>query len=470
MGWPSHRRSEQWLAAIHHYLSPQGLKAGWAKGNGKPWGPHARASGNDNGRRKGKGKGTGPLGNRDKNSDKCLCCGKQGHQRKECPDKDKQCKICCKTGLLAATCHATTRPPRKAPQGLAEASAETKELETQMYCWQCPNVDCNAWMHSELAKQCRLCKTRRKVKQEVVEKDMMNVPQGKQTSETIERLKAGTPEEEELGTWPESQEDSETTEKRNELLALIGQMEKAGFDATEPKARLAKLPPPTANRQLKDRANLTAYELKVTEHYVRTKKSYAAKLQEVDQEVQTRKMNVEKEFAKAVQEHNARMEAIRQQHEQHMEDTLVRQKTWSEKMEMLETQYATKKKELETWISKAASGEGGPIAPTPTPVQKLGCGALDTKIKETLANVTEDEINALKAIFGVAPALVKHPKPPPGGGKGSTSGHGAQELPAVPDDVELPGNIGGTNVEQQDRDVTMSEEANGGSNKAQRTK
>ena len=113
----------------------------------------------------------------------------------------------------------------------------------------------------------------------------MNVPQGKQTSETIERLKAGTAEEEELMTWPETQEDCQTTEKRNELQTIIGQMEKVGLDTAEPKARLAKLPLPTANRQLKDRATLTAHELKVTEHYVRTKKNYAAKLQEVDEEV-----------------------------------------------------------------------------------------------------------------------------------------------------------------------------------------
>ena len=163
------------------------------------------------------------------------------------------------------------------------------------------------------------------------------------------------------------------------------------------------------------------------------------------------------------------MEAIRQQHEQHMEDTLVRQKAWSEKMEKLEMQYAAKKKELEGWINKAANGEGSPIAPTPTPVQKLGCGALDTKIKEALANVTEDEISAIKAIFGVAPGHVRHPKPPPAGGKGSTIGHGEQELPAVPDDGDVPGNVGGRNVEQHDRDITMSEETNAGSNKAQRT-
>ena len=81
---------------------------------------------------------------------------------------------------------------------MKEVAAATKELEAQMWCWQCNNVEYNAWMHSELQKHCSLCKRQRpKVKREVVEKDLLNV-QGKHAGETIERLNAGASEEDEL--------------------------------------------------------------------------------------------------------------------------------------------------------------------------------------------------------------------------------------------------------------------------------
>ena len=38
--------------------------------------------------------------------DDCHCCGKTGHQRANCPMKDKECNVCGKTGHIRATCRA----------------------------------------------------------------------------------------------------------------------------------------------------------------------------------------------------------------------------------------------------------------------------------------------------------------------------------------------------------------------------
>jgi len=37
-------------------------------------------------------------------ADQCLCCGKTGHRKADCPMKDKSCDICGKTGHLRTTC------------------------------------------------------------------------------------------------------------------------------------------------------------------------------------------------------------------------------------------------------------------------------------------------------------------------------------------------------------------------------
>lgn len=67
-----------------------------------------------------------------------------------------------------------------------------------------------------------------------------------------------------------------------------------------------------------------------TEFYLKPKKAFASKLQEAEEEVEPRGVNVEKELAKALQEHNAREEAIRKQHDLHMAETMTRKKACAE--------------------------------------------------------------------------------------------------------------------------------------------
>ena len=54
----------------------------------------------------------------------CLCCGKDGHKKADCPMKDKACNLCGKVGHVKAVCRSVPRdgaaPPNKAEKAKKE--------------------------------------------------------------------------------------------------------------------------------------------------------------------------------------------------------------------------------------------------------------------------------------------------------------------------------------------------------------
>ena len=219
------------------------------------------------------------------------------------------------------------------------------------------------------------------------------------------------------------------------------------MDTAEPEGKLAKLPPPHANQQLKDRATMIATELKVTEFYHKNKKIYAAKLKEQEDEVVRRNENLSKELAKAEEDYKARVAAIRTQHQLHMEETLAKKKASEDKMQKLEEQFTAKKAMYAEVIGLTVHDD----KPAPTPLQQLAATVPDTdaRLRKALEGIRDDQIQIIKEIFNVPAAMQggMHLRPPPGVGEGTAVG--ARALPAVPDD--------GVTGELGQRDHVMNE-------------
>ena len=133
---------------------------------------------------------------------KCLCCGKNGHLKKECRLKDTVCKNCGKVGHVAQICH-NDQKAKADPPTYAEAVQRTKLIEATGYIWKCLDLNCKQWMHSEKSSKCTSCSLPRPKESKpeqfnLEERDLMKLP--KATAEAIERLT--TEEEDELMGYP----------------------------------------------------------------------------------------------------------------------------------------------------------------------------------------------------------------------------------------------------------------------------
>ena len=116
--------------------------------------------GKSNGKGKGKGKGSGGKGKGKGDRPNvppppsdylCRCCGKPGHSKKDCRNKDQCCNNCGKTGHLKNVCTATKKAPANDQE--EDKQGKKKAEEAQKVEWQC--TQCHDFNPDENLFKCK---------------------------------------------------------------------------------------------------------------------------------------------------------------------------------------------------------------------------------------------------------------------------------------------------------------------------
>eukprot|EP00746_Dinoflagellata_sp_MGD_P009260 gnl/MRDRNA2_/MRDRNA2_118737_c0_seq1.p1 gnl/MRDRNA2_/MRDRNA2_118737_c0~~gnl/MRDRNA2_/MRDRNA2_118737_c0_seq1.p1 ORF type:complete len:171 (+),score=45.75 gnl/MRDRNA2_/MRDRNA2_118737_c0_seq1:83-595(+) len=88
----------------------------------------------------------------------CKCCGRTGHEKKDCLSKDKECSICGKTGHLKVMCRQAMSwqqtPTKSAKAAKADKAAEDISILQCRCCGKTGHVKKNCKFINE---ECRIC-------------------------------------------------------------------------------------------------------------------------------------------------------------------------------------------------------------------------------------------------------------------------------------------------------------------------
>lgn len=172
---------------------------------------------------KGKGKGKAAV------TPKCVCCGANGHLKRECVHKAKFCHRCGKEGHLSSVCQSKGPPPDTAPKDRVPGAVFVGAKATRAQPWICGR--CNTFV-SDHPSACQLagCKGRRRV-----EASVDAAPADVKAASVHPRLAA-------RARCPGSGDDANTRDEQiQKAIAHIASCKDNGFDPSAAEDRLREL-------------------------------------------------------------------------------------------------------------------------------------------------------------------------------------------------------------------------------------
>lgn len=382
----------------------------------------------------------------------CLCCGKGGHVKADCKDKEKECSNCGKVGHLKSVC-------RKAAKGRDENASDSGTTAGGVtLVWQCQRAGCPTWHTSDKTTQCSKCGTARMLEPQTKKPaEVYNL--GKEYEEYVQRLLAETAESEPHYQLPP--EVVENNKKRAQLEELIQRQTELGLTASvkEAKDALGKLPK-KVEAELQphvDMTKLTKWQLDLRKYHGKRIAEFEDKEKKHIADGVWREEQLERDLKDAQAEYDARVKTIREQYRIHSEAAAAKRKENADRKQMHQDTFEQKMRDLQAGkvaaTTAATGGDLGPTLPalplqqvpaampvvTPAQVTKeavtksMLAKGMDPKQASIAADAALQYMN--EVMVYVAPAPTALTAPP----DGATPASGDAALAAVHDDEDMQG-------------------------------